>query len=275
MGHSPGRDKEPETEREPDQGKDVGEQAGSENRTSREGQKQRGNASQRQRRKRERQQQRERGRRRKTNDGGEMNCRGWKPRGPGGGVATRPGRGIHPPRSAPQSAVHTAPPSPQLPRLPRPACVDDPSLPQGGLAGPRPPGVPLGHAAPMSELLGPHLLWLPLSHKGQSKGRLQPLLSPNPLGWERQSHSSCGTSRGLRPGVRRARTATEAESRPPPLSGLIPPPPPSRGRRCKTKRVPLSRLHNSASQRRPIFKSQLTLLCVREFISLPHKCFIH
>lgn len=34
-----------------------------------------------------------------------------------------------------------------------------------------------------------------------------------------------------------------------------PPPYPSRGWRCKTKRVPQSRLHNSASQQRPIFKS--------------------
>lgn len=36
---------------------------------------------------------------------------------------------------------------------------------------------------------------------------------------------------------------------------LLPRSPPCSGWQCKTKRVPLSRLHNSASQQRPIFKS--------------------
>lgn len=70
-----------------------------------------------------------------------------------------------------------------------------------------------------------------------------------------------GESQPQQGAARRSGLGSGGPRKPLPREGLPPslpstsPPPPASGWRCKTRKVPLRRLHNSARQRRPIFKS--------------------
>lgn len=188
---------------------------------------------------------------------------GWRSSSPDMGFTTDP--------PTPLCVVHV-PPAPPPPQPP--SCASSPMLgrwapfPGGPGRTPKPPCVPSCHPTHISKPFKP-----------QKRHHLQDALAscpqpPSPL--PTRSSPRAGTSPTCHPFPVRgpgesslghhSKGQQQVQARGPegPEShflgrvshyALLPRSPPCCGWQCKTKRVPLSRLHNSASQQRPIFKS--------------------
>lgn len=166
------------------------------------------------------------------------------------------GERLHLPRSA--LPAQAQPPSLRLSPLrlvPAPPAGLIPDRPRLDRAGPRPliVGSPSQRAPPSPRDPSPSKAATP---QGPSQGRDQPHLSPNLHAWAQQLWMGKEAQQGVWAWGQESPESHfigGVSASPPSL--LFPALPPSSGWRCKTKRVPLSRLHNSASKQRPIFKS--------------------
>lgn len=177
-------------------------------------------------------------------------------------------------------STHRNPPS-QLPSCPSTRCTAQ--MPPPSLGGPgRAPSLrvcaPVTQQSPSPSnpekpLLPGHCGKLPLPlaasvHKASTRAETSPTCHPTLPPWvwgkfpcgtaaeggESQSHSK--GQQGVQAwGLEGPESHFLGRVSPSPSLSSTSPPPPSSRWRCKTKKVPLSRLHNSASQQRPIFKS--------------------